>query len=59
MSGNATIPEEEDVSGAAASQTATMHGVCSHVYSVTSRRGGAARDAGPFALKVMMLISEG
>ena len=45
----------KDVStGAAASQTATMHGVCSHVYSVTSRRGGTAREASPFALKVMI-----
>ena len=35
------------------SATLTMHGVCSYVYSVKSRRPGAA-SAGQLALKVML-----
>ena len=43
----------KDVAPGAMGATLTMHGVCSYVYTVTSRRP-AASGAGELALKVMI-----
>ena len=46
----------KDVLPGAMAQTVTMHGVCSYVYQVTSRRAGVAQDLAPLALKVMINV---